>query len=127
MKVTDLMLNDLVLYRDKVAKVIAITANGEVSLLVDGHIVARFVYAEELSPIPITPEILAKNGLSKLVTYGTEKWVCDKFRLNEYDNKGVWRFCAYTNRNEDSVIYIRYVHDLQRALKLCGIEKEITL
>lgn len=85
------------------------------------------IWCEYLDPIPLTREILEMNGLSKLVTYGTEKWVCDKFRLNEYDNKGVWRFCAYTNRNEDSVIYIRYVHDLQHALKICGIKKEITL
>lgn len=119
MKAKDLMIGDWVkLSRGNWSKIVQVG-------LTDIEMIAESVYLAE--PIPLTPEILEKKGLSKLVTYGTEKWVCDKFRLNEYDNKGVWRFCAYTNRNEDSVIYIRYVHELQHALKLCGIEKEVVL
>lgn len=85
------------------------------------------VFIEDVEGIPLTPQILEKNGFGKLVTYGTEKWVCDNFRLNVYDSRGTWRFCADTNRNENSVIYIRFIHQLQHALRLCGIEKEIKL
>ena len=81
----------------------------------------------EIKPIQLTTEILEKNGFRKLVTYGTEKWLCNNFRLNVYNSEGTWRFCADTNRNEDSVIYIRFVHELQNALQLCGIEKTIEL
>lgn len=81
----------------------------------------------ELHPIPLTAEILERNGFRKLLTYGTEKWVYDNFRLNVYDSGETWRFCADTHRNEDSVIYIRFVHELQHALQLCGIEKEIEI
>ena len=82
---------------------------------------------EHLEPIPLTSEILEKNGFRKLVTYGTEKWVCNEVRLNVYDSGETWRFCADTNRNENSVIYIRFIHELQHALRLCGIKKEITI
>lgn len=132
MKATDLMLNDLVLYRGDVAKVIAITANGEVSLLVDGHIVARFVYAEELSPITLTPEILEKNGFVKVIDRfikDTEEWelCCDKIRIT------INPFTGYTLAYKEewlpvlNNLYFKCVHDLQHALKICGIEKEIIL
>lgn len=104
------------------AKVTALTG-GIIECLLDGC----GVLCKSVEPIPITPEILEKNGLGKLVTYGTEKWVCENFRLNVYDSGATWRFCAYTNRNEDSVLYIRFIHELQHALRLCGIEKEIVL
>ena len=93
--------------------------------LTDIEMIAESVYLAE--PIPLTPEILEKNGFRKLVTYGTEKWLCDNLRLNVYSSDGTWRFCADTNRNENSVIYIRFVHELQHALRLCKIDKEIEL
>lgn len=95
---------------------------GEIGL--DNRSIVIYPYVQ---PIPLIPEILEKNGLRKLVTYGTEKWVCDNFRLNVYDSGETWRFCADTNRNEDSVIYVRFFHELQHALRLCGIEKTIEL
>ena len=124
MKVTDLMLNDLVLYRGEVAKVIAITANGEVSLLVDGHIVARFVYAEELSPIPLTAKILDKNGFhynnpNELPIW--EGWEQYGFLLYQ-SGKGYAINCGTNVAME-----INAVNDLQHALRLCGIEREIEL
>ena len=124
MKATDLMLNDLVLYRGDVAKVIAITANGEVSLLVDGHIVARFVYAEELSPITLTAKILGKNG----------------FHYNNPDDCPIWEgweqygwilfpagYGYSINCGHNVSMRINAVNDLQHALRLCGIEKEVVL
>ena len=89
----------------------------------DGSIETIEAIEYELFPTPITPEILEKNGLRKLVTYGTEKWTCDNFRLNVYSSDGTWRFCADTKRNEDSVIYVRFVHQLQHALRLCGLNE----
>ena len=136
------MLNDLVLYRGDVAKVIAITANGEVSLFVDGHIVARFVYAEELSPITLTPEILEKNGW-KLISKTRYKLECSwgTGAVEEYadihiyvgkDHSNVWRWDfpilnIHLYRGDIELTKFRYVHELQHALKICGIKKEIVL
>jgi hypothetical protein len=80
-----------------------------------------------IQPISLTLEILEKNGFKKLVTYGTEKWIYGDIRMNIYSSNGCWRFCADTKRNENSVIYIYFIHELQHALRLCQIEKEIEL
>lgn len=79
----------------------------------------------ELKPIPLTAEILAKNGFSlqcdntelfKLDTY----WLgCElgTFRIHNL-NKDWWQF---------GLAKIRNVHELQHALRLCGIDREIEI
>lgn len=72
-------------------------------------------------PIPITPEILKKNGF-RLDTYSEEFmsgkwWTRNDFVIHESMNDSV-------GRNNFSY---KYVHQLQHALRLCGIEKEIEL
>lgn len=133
MKAKQLMLGNYALYNGLAVRVRNIHDNvfldGEdesVEVVYDDGVVI-LVDPCSLEPIPLTPEILEKNGFRKLVTYGTEKWLCDNLRLNVYSSDGTWRFCADTNRNENSVIYIRFVHELQNAISLCGIEKEITI
>ena len=78
----------------------------------------------EIEPISITPEILEKNrfikseeapilmgGIGCAIIYGGYK------RLDED------KFLNYG----DNIYPIKYVHQLQHALRLCGIEKEIIL
>lgn len=146
MKANELMIGDWVLQRyyegetEEGKKILSKGCPMKVSAIYDTVIQTEFPWLDErdermydeaeldeLYGVPITSEILERNGFRKLLTYGTEKWVCDNFRLNVYDSGETWRFCADTNRNEDSVIYIRFVHELQHALRLCGIEKEIEL
>ena len=129
------MLGDYVTFADcqkdkypSIVKIWQINEDGESFASIDGgKAIDEITIDDEIVGIPITPEILEKNGFRKLVTYGTEKWLCDNLRLNVYSSDGTWRFCADTNRNENSVIYIRFVHELQNAISLCGIEKEIVL
>lgn len=135
MKASELMIGDILRYKQdfpfaslqgKIAKVCGVDGRVDVKTIDDD----KFHESEHpnwLEPIPLTYEILEKNGFRKLVTYGTEKWLCNNIRLNVYSSDGTWRFCADTNRNENSVIYIHFVHQLQHALKLCGIDKEIVL
>ena len=75
---------------------------------------------ESVEPIPLTEEILKKNG----------------FLGNDYGEIiiGEWRImcdCSNVailhNEHVDIDIPIRYVHELQHALKLCRIDKEIEL
>ena len=75
----------------------------------------------DISEIPITFKILEKNGFKKLVT----KCIYGDIIMKSYSNE-CWRFCAYAKR-EDSVVYIHSIHELQHALRLCGIEKEIMI
>ena len=78
----------------------------------------------EMSPIPLTPEILEKNGFKKEgpAPQGVQVWAV------RYDEK---RFRIFEWVASESFVLhdinIRSVHELQHALRLCGIEKEIVL
>jgi hypothetical protein len=80
--------------------------------------------SEDIEPIPLTPEILEKNGFG-----------CDRndgyaiLRLED-NSELLYYFHEYKlTRFYKSEIIFRcqcvYAHQLQRALKLCGIDKEI--
>ncbi len=92
----------------------------------------------EIEPILLTPEILEKNGFKRDPLWHH----CDK----DLDNYSISVQLGYANRIEyikiaekgkDNVIpsertkmyltHIKYLHQLQHALRLCGIEKTIEL
>lgn len=73
----------------------------------------------EIEPIPLTPEILEKNGFSE--NYREEdlsyaQSCGDVIGIHIYGTNGLME-----------EMYFKYVHELQHALRLCGIEKEIKL
>lgn len=72
------------------------------------------VYGEDINPIPLTPEILEKNG-----------W----FPLDEYRYEGDIALAKGRDyfRLKNTTICINSVHELQHALRLCGINKEVEL
>ncbi len=79
------------------------------------------VEVEKLQPISLTPEILKKNGFKDGEFFGElmyEEWqiLCDCAHLAMRSSAG-WLVD----------IPSKFVHDLQHALRLCGIEKEVVL
>ena len=93
---------------------------------------------DEAKPIPLTPEILEKNGFTEVKTYypyptyecrEIEKCVIriafpqnsDKTKFNKtfYEIDSEWCFIEHIN--------CEFVHELQHAPKLCGINKQIVL
>lgn len=75
---------------------------------------------ENLEPIPLTPEILEKNGLE----WNGELWVTDNFLIeNGYDYKNRFWWSIFNS----PIFPINSVHELQHALRLFGIDKEINL
>lgn len=85
---------------------------------------------DEIVPIPLTPVILVKNGLCE-DNHGSlngEYFDEDENRDLEItvDDKTGEIWWSY-NWDEYRIIRLRYVHELQNALRLCGIEKEIIL
>jgi hypothetical protein len=81
----------------------------------------HFEWIDKIRPIPLTPEILEKNGF-RLDTYSGEFmsgkwWTRNDFVIHESMNDSI-------GKNNFSY---KYVHQLQHALRLCGIEKEIIL
>lgn len=77
----------------------------------------------DLQPIPLTPEILEKNGW--YYKKGLKRWINYKavMQIENIVGSGVYRLAGCYN----PAIYTNTVHELQHALRLCGIEKEITL
>ena len=81
-------------------------------------------FEEGVRPIPLTPEILEKNGFEKHISDIRMFFQHGEYHLSYYIvNK---HFTIY-NQIDGSLIQrvIVNVHELQHALKLCGIDKEI--
>ena len=89
-----------------------------------------------IEPIPITPKILEKNVFK---TQDGKEWACHKYE-NDDKNKAslyniLWNMyeeyleiSSFTNATgEFNRFGVCYVHELQNALKSCGIEKEIAV
>lgn len=76
-------------------------------------------FVERIKPIPLTHEILEKNGFEE----NCERWYNSEARMEFEQYKCGW--CRTINCGEYSVYFIKYVHQLQRALRLEGVEKEI--
>ena len=132
MKANELMLGDWVSSRGKKEKVISIY---------DGFICTdSFVDSHDylFEPIPLTAEILEKNGFVKVRDFLWEirsQDTCIKYewhgkimveitnKLTKKDEYGRCNIAAFTIGWLEDM----YVHELQHALRLCGIDKEIVL
>lgn len=87
----------------------------------------RYLKMEYICPIPITAEILEKNGFerstSQYVVYHTDKvWI-------SYDKPSeTWSVTMYINDFTSNLhANILHIHQLQHALRLAGVDKEINL
>ena len=80
-------------------------------------------HLNHFEPIPITPEILEKNGWRSDMA-DRNFWATDEVYI--YNHDGVWRLRPKSPELL-IVVDIKYVHELQRALRLLGVEKEIIL
>lgn len=84
---------------------------------------------EYIIGIPITPEILEKNGFTKSERYEVWKTISDDYELRITP----WRVAVIfldedgSDKEEFSAPRPKYVHELQHALRMCGIEKDIVL
>lgn len=107
----DLMVGDWVYAQDYPTKALPKKVKPE-------HFVRSLV---EFEPIPLTQEILEKNGW--ILEWGLE-WNNDDAidLMAEWEDDRFWWFLGDT-----PVVAINYVHELQHVLRLCGIEKEIEL
>lgn len=80
-----------------------------------------YLKAEHIEPIPLTPEILEKNGFEE----NCGRWYNSEALMEFEQYKDGW--CRTINCGEYSVYFIKYVHQLQHALRLAGVEKEIVI
>ena len=118
MKATELMIGDWVLCGGEHYQIAEI--GGMVCLDADKEL---FAFLFEIEPIPLTPEILENCDFKK--EYGAA-W--NLFRLTSTKWFVLYKKeFGYTLHIGELEVTLKYLHELQHALKLCGIEKEIEL
>ena len=94
-----------------------------------------YLKSEHIEPIPLTPEILEKNGLVR--GEYSEIRVYNEWEMGEWSDPPYVsvrldidrQVIRVTNRGRDMFIAEEevYVHQLQHALRLANVEKEIEL
>ena len=87
---------------------------------------------EDLAPIPLTAEILEKNGFGYYSIGGAEQWLIkdDYYDIEVYewsDSIWVFRYESTEMNTPHEQRTMSYLHQLQHAFKDCGIDKEITI
>ncbi len=94
------------------------------------------VWTEYLEPIPVTPEILEKNGFKRNSRYNyiyKDNYceVCASvvpgIKIDDIDLGEPTINVSIKGALFDINMIISAIHELQHALRLCGIEKEIIL
>jgi len=110
----------------------------------DGFILQDCAYMKDIEPVRITSEILKKNGFriyGDNAKYEEESDYHGKatvlyVQFHRHGNLHIWREYEFSRDGEQHVIdwydpklefHTLYVHELQHAMRLCGIEKEIEL
>jgi hypothetical protein len=85
----------------------------------------------EISPIPITPEILEKNGFAANFKRYYTCELCnvrvDVDRLAEHYEITTFRILSQGGLIVKMICPITNIHQLQHALRLAGVDKQITL
>ena len=145
MKATDLMIKDLVLYKNNPIQIAEIITTWD-------SVNGRWFNSEleddidisELRPIPLTSKILLKNGFGK----GKDKNGCTIYQYSVYAGDGysiitvidydssvgewgieVTSYDKFRDTTKKVVLERDFykIHDLQHAMCLCGLTKEIEL
>ena len=124
MKANELMIGDWVHVEHNgkashFGKVTALLSSGAVETEIEGS----HALSSSVEPIPLTSEILEKNGFE---CRGAWMIPGEDFGLRQdCDSWGVLPY--YADYNALALCHIAYLHELQHLLHLCGIEEEIML
>lgn len=130
MKAKDLMIGDWVLINGIPNKIQAIDSVDD-EIMADDELYTlaedRYHSEDRVEGIQLTPEILEKNFREYLpglnLMYHLKGPYC---AMNEEGNKWVFGLVK-DGGGRYPMVKISFVHELQHALRLCGIEKEIVL
>ena len=134
MNVNELMIGDWVRfkYTNHIAQVSGVSSIEGLKVLIKDEEVDWFSPNDIIEPIPLTPEILEKNGFEEGYGLSTHCLNYHNYKDHESDFDiyicdGIREGSTCGELREFEFTAVRYVHELQHALKFCGIEKEIVL
>ena len=140
MKASELMIGDYVNYRGQIIKITSLYDKGGSNEVGWSDKESVWVNADNVEPIPLTADILKKNGWKHefdkkpyMVKYdlgvkGKNCWMMWAIKEHNLDiQRQDEKLNMYNLKTQRACIPCDYVHELQHALRLCGIEKEITI
>lgn len=122
MKANELMIGDLVYCNGKVVMIDSIIPDSK--QLIAGGELFSYVFNDGIyEPIPLTEDMLNANGFRESIEEGTYYFPHQYEELHvrgfavETDGEGRWMI------TDHQLIVFRYVHELQHALRLCGLNE----
>ena len=128
MKISDLSIGDWVRYDRGTDAVqimgIYVRNNQECVVMSDSYFPDGVIgFVEHISPIPLTPEILEKNGFEKLKD---KSWVGHNHHCDIQQHGSSWTLLSNKRGFYRTIRFesLEFVHELQHALRLAGVEKE---
>ena len=133
MKVTELMIGDYVKYQGHNYIIEEISAQGWVHLIhpeakVRVNMTSDYII-DLLEPIPLTPEILEKNGWiynNEDEKFFPQTWINDELMLRAIDDCS-YRIVVTSDYDDedtnDTSFIILYVHELQHILRVCNLNE----
>ena len=130
-KISELSVGDWVKIKgtDKIVKIAQINGDlDEIRVFGYKHFYC-FYDLDYIEPIPLTPEILEKNGFVKK-NYDNGKmwdWWCDNVLVRKFADEDIYRFIvAFNSKHYTTMMVVgKHTHQLQHALRLAGVKKEI--
>lgn len=139
MEITELMIGDIVQYLDgkKLITVVVVKVDGSGNVVrlkqKNGHKFNTTI--DFLKPIPLTPEILESNGFEQGTIYENafvfedenEHQILVYLKDRNYTRGGYTYIDAHCGCLDISEMPVNDVHILQHALRLCEIDKQISL
>lgn len=126
MKTKDLMIGDYVKCQGHIYIIEEISAQGWVHLIypdtgIRVNMISDYIM-HLLEPVPLTPEILKANGFEQSMDNEDKYYFEDSSIIFKYNDK--YLFSASINGSK-GILYLcaNYVHELQHALKICGLNE----
>jgi len=128
MEAKELMIGDWCAYGVNCKGRVTALTEHLITLSVDGNEIngLYMLMPDMVRPIPLTEEILVKNGWDfrdRQYAIECEEDVQGIVELSRDKDGYYWSI----NWDEYQIIRIHYVHELQHILRLCGIDKEISI
>jgi hypothetical protein len=138
LSVKSLQIGDYINYRGQIIKVTSLYDKGGSNEVGWSDKESVWVNADNVEPIPLTPEILEKNEFvanKHVYPYPYYEYINEEDEVkigfaypqgNRTSYKEPW---VYVDSENVFIEHLpcMFVHQLQHALRLCGIEKEIEL
>ena len=121
MKLEELQIGDWVMFKNKYTRIKRTSKS-----LIDTTDFYE-ILPSQIEPIPITPEILEKNGFVTETINGYSSYELDTRWGSILFYPGTEYYINIQTVGYQYKGLIKYVHELQHALRLCKIDKEIVL